>query len=135
MSYVFDTFWCSVLDLVISTYFLSNILMGQCLIYINLCTFHVKKNSARLQWYSCARYKAPGPLVILFISGVNLFLKSIYLYLFTNVKLLKYSYLTKLLKFKVWEKKLDSFFNPEVSWRPFSLILVRFYFLFFGTNQ
>ena len=33
------------------------------LIYINLCTFHVKKNSARLQWYSCARYKTPGPLV------------------------------------------------------------------------
>ena len=33
------------------------------LIYMNLCTFHVKKNSARLQWYSCARYKAPGPLV------------------------------------------------------------------------
>ena len=36
---------------------------AKCLIYINLCTFHVKKNSARLQWYSCARYKAPGPLV------------------------------------------------------------------------
>ena len=38
----------------------------KCLIYINLCTFHVKKNSARLQWYSCARYKAPGPLVQIF---------------------------------------------------------------------
>ena len=61
---VFDTIWCCVLDLVISTYFLSNIFNGEtCLIYINLCTFHVKKNSARLQWYSCARYKAPGPLV------------------------------------------------------------------------
>ena len=36
---------------------------AKCLIYINLCTFHVKENSARLQWYSCARYKAPGPLV------------------------------------------------------------------------
>ena len=35
---------------------------AKCLIYINLCTFHVKENSARLQWYSCARYKAPGPL-------------------------------------------------------------------------
>ena len=35
----------------------------KCLIYINVCTFHVKENSARLQWYSCARYKAPGPLV------------------------------------------------------------------------
>ena len=32
------------------------------LICINLCTFHVQKNSARLQWYSCARYKAPLPL-------------------------------------------------------------------------
>ena len=69
MSYVFDTFWFRVLDLVISTYFLSNILMGQCLIYINLCTFHEKKNSTRLQWYSCARYKAPGPLVL--IKGLN----------------------------------------------------------------
>ena len=37
---------------------------AKCLIYIHLCTFHVKENSARLQWYSCARYKAPGPLVI-----------------------------------------------------------------------
>ena len=36
---------------------------AKCFIYINLCTFHVKENSARLQWYSCARYKAPGPLV------------------------------------------------------------------------
>ena len=36
---------------------------AKCLISINLCTFHVKKNSARLQWYSCARYKAPGALV------------------------------------------------------------------------
>ena len=62
----FDTFWCCVLDLVIFSYFLSNIFNGaKCLIYINLCTFHVKKNSARLQWYSCARYKAPGPLVLL----------------------------------------------------------------------
>ena len=64
---VFDIVWCCILELVISTYFLSNILMGEkCLIYINLCTFHVKKNSARLQWYSCARYKAPGPLVYVF---------------------------------------------------------------------
>ena len=36
---------------------------AKCLIYINLCTFHVKENGARLQWYSCAWYKAPGPLV------------------------------------------------------------------------
>ena len=36
---------------------------AKCLIYINLCIFRVKKNSAGLQWYSCARYKAPGPLV------------------------------------------------------------------------
>ena len=36
---------------------------AKCLIYIHLCTFHVKENSARLQWYSCARYKAPGPIV------------------------------------------------------------------------
>ena len=36
---------------------------AKCLIYIHLFTFHVKENSARLQWYSCARYKAPGPLV------------------------------------------------------------------------
>ena len=36
---------------------------AKCFIYINLCTFYVKKNSSRLQWYSCARYKAPGPLV------------------------------------------------------------------------
>ena len=38
---------------------------AKCLIYINLCTFHVKKNSSRLQRYSCARYKAPGPQVII----------------------------------------------------------------------
>ena len=45
---------------------------SKCLIYINLCTFNVlKKNSARLQWYSCARHKAPGPLV--FILSVCLF--------------------------------------------------------------
>ena len=36
---------------------------AKCLIYIHLCTFYVKENSARLQWYSCARYKDPGPLV------------------------------------------------------------------------
>ena len=30
-----------------------------------MCTFRaLKKNNARLQWYSCARHKAPGPLVI-----------------------------------------------------------------------
>ena len=28
-----------------------------------MCTFHVKKNNAILQWYSCSEYKAPGPLV------------------------------------------------------------------------
>ena len=38
---------------------------AKCLIYIHLCTFHVKDNSARLQWYSCTQYKAPGPLVLL----------------------------------------------------------------------
>ena len=42
----------------------------KCLIYINLCTFDVlKKNSARLQWYSCARHKAPGPLVLFLYCG------------------------------------------------------------------
>ena len=68
----FDMFWCcTVLDLVISTYF-NPVNGAKCLIHINLCTesdlfpFHVfkKKNSTRLQWYSCARYKAPGPLVL-----------------------------------------------------------------------
>ena len=61
---IFDTFWCCVLDLshfhlLPSKYFYEK----KCLIYINLHTFHVKVNSARSQWYSCARYKAPGPLV------------------------------------------------------------------------
>ena len=61
---VFDTFWCLVLDLVISTLSFKYFRRAKCLIYIKLCTFHVlKKNSARLQWYSCARHKAPGPLV------------------------------------------------------------------------
>ena len=44
---------------------------AKCLIYINLCTFHVKKNRARLQWYSCARYKAPGPLVYIYLKVVT----------------------------------------------------------------
>ena len=44
---VFHTFQGRVLDIVISTYFLSKILIGRS--FINLCTFHVKKNSARLQ--------------------------------------------------------------------------------------
>ena len=38
---------------------------AKCLIFIHVCTFHVKENSARLQWYSCARYKAPWSLVVL----------------------------------------------------------------------
>ena len=71
---VFDMFWCcTVLDLVISTYF-NHVAGAKCLIYIKLCTesdlfpflfscILKKKNSTRLQWYSCARYKAPGPLV------------------------------------------------------------------------
>ena len=72
---VFDMFWCcAVLDLVISTYF-NHVNGAKCLIHINLCTESdlfpfifsciYKKNSTRLQWYSCARYKAPGPLVYL----------------------------------------------------------------------
>ena len=44
---------------------------AKCLIYSNLCTFHVKENSARLQWYSCARYKAPGPLVLIFSIEID----------------------------------------------------------------
>ena len=70
---VFDMFWCcTVLDLVISTYF-NHVNGSKCLIHINLCTESdlfpflfsciQKKNSTRLQWYSCARYKAPGSLV------------------------------------------------------------------------
>ena len=44
------------------------------------------------------------------IYGVKLFKESIYLYLFTNAKTFKISfYLTKKLKFKVWEKKWDFF--------------------------
>ena len=63
---------CTVLDLVISTYF-NHVNGAKCLIHINLCAESdlfpflfsciYKKNSTRLQWYSCARYKAPGPLV------------------------------------------------------------------------
>ena len=53
--------------LVISgTYFLSNILVGQSVKSTLICVLFrdtVKKNNARLQWYSCARHKAPGPLV------------------------------------------------------------------------
>ena len=60
---VFDIFWCCVLDLVIFSTYFNHVNGAKCLIHINLCTFHVKKNSTRLQWYSCARYKAPGPLV------------------------------------------------------------------------
>ena len=70
---VFDMFWCcTVLDFVISTY-LNHVNGAKCLIHINLCTESdlfpflfsciLKENSTRLQWYSCARYKAPGPLV------------------------------------------------------------------------
>ena len=68
---VFDMFWCCALDLVISTY-LNHVNGTKCLININLCTFHViqKKNSTRLQWYSCTRYKAPGPLVVLCIFDI-----------------------------------------------------------------
>ena len=60
---VFDMFWCCVLDLAISTYF-NHVNGAKCLIHINLCTSCIqKKNSTRLQWYSCARYKTPEPLV------------------------------------------------------------------------
>ena len=70
---VFDMVWCcTVLDLVISTYF-NHVNGAKCLIHINLCTESdlfpflfsciLNKNSTRLQRYSCARYKAPGPLV------------------------------------------------------------------------
>ena len=62
--HVFDMVWC--IGLCYFDFFsfkYSN--KAKCLIYINLCTFHVKKNSLSLQWYSCARYKAPEPLVTL----------------------------------------------------------------------
>ena len=70
---LFYILWCcTVLDLVISTYF-NHVNGAKSLIHINLCTesdlfpflFSCiwKKSSTRLQWYSCARYKAPGPLV------------------------------------------------------------------------
>ena len=65
---VFDIFWCCVLDLVIFSTYFNHVNGAKCLIHINLCTFHVKKNSTRLQWYSCARYKAPGPLVLYFYT-------------------------------------------------------------------
>ena len=64
-------FWCLVFDMFCVVYWtwsfpllpLKYFYGAKCLIYIYLYTFHVKENSARLQWYSCARYKAPGPLV------------------------------------------------------------------------
>ena len=49
---------------------------AKCLIYINLFTFHVNENSARLQRYSRARYKAPGPLVSILICFCKTFLCS-----------------------------------------------------------
>ena len=69
----FDIVWCRVrlsyFDLFSFKYFNG----ATCLIFINLCTFHVKKNSARLQWYSCARYKTLGPLFFSFhFSGEKL---------------------------------------------------------------
>ena len=45
-SLVFDTFWCHVLDLAISTYFLSNFfnwVVGECLCKRFICLIHVRK--------------------------------------------------------------------------------------------
>ena len=44
------------------------------------------KNSTRLQWYSCARYKAPGPLVLInVLVNIREFIEATFKY--TNYKL------------------------------------------------
>ena len=63
---VFDAFLVSCIGLSHFYLFSFKYFSGaKCSVYINLCTFRaLKKNNARLQWYSCARHKAPGPLVL-----------------------------------------------------------------------
>ena len=38
---------------------------------------YLKENSTRLQWYSCARYKTPGPLVLFRYSGSSNLLEAL----------------------------------------------------------